>query len=123
MTTATRYYRLGIGVAVATALFLLFGIAALGIVGDGGPPDLMYVGALVVAIVGAVAVRFRARGMVVALGTAAVATVVAGVVAIAAGWYEDGGGSMVDVLGISAMYAGLFAVAALLFWRASTTRR
>ena len=40
-------------------------------------------------------------------------TLVAGVVAVAAGWQEEG--SVVDVLALSAMFAGLYAASAWLF--------
>ena len=43
-------------------LFLLLGIGALGIVGD-GDRDMLYLAAPVVALVGAVVARFRAHGM------------------------------------------------------------
>jgi hypothetical protein len=117
MTTSTSY-RLGVLVAVGTAAFLLLGIGALGIIGAGGRPDLLYVAALAVGVVGAVLARFRARGMARALGAAAVATLLVGVVAIALGWHEEPGASLVDIVGLTLMYAALFALSAWLFARA-----
>jgi hypothetical protein len=118
MSTARTYYRLASVVAVGTVLFLLFGIGALGIIGAGGPPDLMYVGAVVVGLVGAAVARFRARGMAVALAVTALATVLVGLIAIAAGLYRNEGASVLEILGLSGMYATLFGVAAWLFRRA-----
>jgi hypothetical protein len=117
--TARTYYRLGVVAAVLTALFLGFGIGALGIIGRGGPPDLMYVGALAVAVLGAVLARFRPGGMALALGSAAVATLVVGVIAIAAGLDDREGASVGEILMLSAMYAVLFAVSGWFFWRAA----
>ena len=68
MRTARSYYRLGLAVALGTVLFLAFGIGALGIIGAGGPPDLLYVGAVAVGVVGAFLARFRSLGMARALG-------------------------------------------------------
>ena len=73
----------------ATLLVLLFGVGALGIVGDGGPPDLMYLAAAVVGLVGAAVARFRPAGTARALAATAGLTLVAGVVAVAAGWQEE----------------------------------
>ena len=55
--------------AVGTVLFLLLGIGALGIVGD-GDRDWLYLAAPAVLLVVAVATRFRPGGMVLALGAA-----------------------------------------------------
>lgn len=117
MRTARTYYRLGGTVAVGTVLFLLFGIGALGIIGDGGPADLMYVGAAAIGLVGAVVARFRAGGMAVALGVTALATVLVGAVAVIAGLHRTDGASVPEILGLSGMYAGLYAVSAWLFRR------
>lgn len=113
MSTARTRYVLAATMWAGTLLVLLFGVGALGIVGDGGPPDLMYLAAAVVGLVGAAAARFRPAGTARALAIAAGLTLVAGVVAVAAGWQEEG--SVVDVLALSAMFAGLYAASAWLF--------
>ena len=118
MTTTTSY-RLGALVALGTALVLLFGVAALGIVGDGGPWDLLYVGALAVGLVGAVVARFRAGGMAVALRATAAATVVAGAIARVVVLVGDDNASVLDLVGLTGMFAVLFAVSAWLFRRSA----
>jgi len=123
MRSARTYYRLAVGVAVGTVLLLMFGIGALGIIGAGGPADLMYVGAAALGLVGAAVARFRARGTAVALAVAAVATLLVGLVAVAAGLHRSDGASVVEILGLSGMYAGLFAVSAWLFHRAEEAAR
>jgi hypothetical protein len=115
--TPRIHQRLGLAVAAGATLVLLFGIGALGIVGSGGPPDLLYVGALVVGLVVAAAGRFRSTALARGLGTTAALMLVAGVVAVAAGLQEDG--SVVDVLALSAMFAGMYGAAAWLLGRAS----
>lgn len=118
MSTARTRYVLAVLVWAGTLVVLLLGIGALGIVGDGGPPDLMYVGAAAVGLVGAALARFRPRGTALALTVTAGLTLVAGVVAVAAGLQDDG--SAVDVLALSAMFATLYAASAWLFRSAAT---
>ena len=120
--TVTTSYRLAVGVALATVLFLGFGIGTLGIIGAGGRADLMYLGAVAVGVVGAGIARLRPRGMALALAATAAATLVVGVIAIAAGLYRNEGASVLEILGLSAMFASLFGVSAWLFWIAAEQR-
>ena len=117
MRTATTSYRLGIAATLGTVLFLLLGIGALGINGAGGEADRMYLAVPAVLLLGAAVARLRAPGMALALVAAALTQVVLAVVALGLD-YQDDGGSAVDILGINAMYAVLFGLAASLFWRA-----
>jgi hypothetical protein len=73
MTTYRRYYRLGVGVALATALFLILGSGAVGIIGAGGQPDRIYAAVLAVLVVGTVIARLRPAGMAVVLAATALA--------------------------------------------------
>lgn len=116
LSTPSARYGLALGVSLATTLFLLLGIGALGIVGD-GDRDAVYLAAPALALVIALATRFRPRGMALALGGAAVATVLAGAVAIGLVAADPGSASMADVVMLTGMYAALFAVAAWLFTR------
>ncbi|WP_436699161.1 hypothetical protein [Nocardioides sp. BYT-33-1] len=120
MRTSRTWYAAGLVVALGTALVVAFGIAALGIVGDGGPPDLLYVGALVVGLVGATIARLRAHGMALALGATAVAVLLAGAVAVTSGLAEEG--QTLDVLWLSAGFAGLFGLSAWAFERSDGAR-
>jgi hypothetical protein len=106
----------GLALGALTTLFLLFGIGALGIVGDGGRADLAYLAAAGVAIVGVLAARLRPRGSALALGAAAAVVVAVALGVLVVGLPADA--SALDVVGISAMYAGLFAAAAWLCLRA-----
>ena len=114
--TPQQRYLLALGVSVLTVLFLLFGIGALGIVGD-GDRDAMYLAGPVVALLVAAATRFRAPGMAVALAAASLTTVAVGVVAVVLVATDRESASLLDVVGISGMYAVLFALAAWLFTR------
>ncbi|NYE36881.1 phage-related minor tail protein [Nocardioides cavernae] len=115
MTPTTRY-ALALAVSVGTVLFLVLGIGALGIVGD-GDRDAIYLAGPAVGLLVAVLTRFRPRGMVLALGAAAVTTVVAGAVAVGMVATDEVAASIADVVMLTGMYAGLFAVGAWLFSR------
>ncbi|HEX5916730.1 MAG TPA: hypothetical protein VFY76_02700 [Nocardioides sp.] len=116
MSTPRSRYLLALGACVATVLFLLLGIGALGIVGD-GDRDWLYLAAPLVLLVVAVATRFRPDGMVLALGAAAVTTVAAGAVAVVLVATDRATASVADVVMLTAMYAVLFAAGAWLFSR------
>jgi hypothetical protein len=105
-------YRAAVGVAIATALILVWVNLAVGLIGDeGNPANLMYGGVLAVGVIGAIIARFRPRGMARALFATALAQMLAGVIALIAG------------LGFTLIQNGLFAAlwvgSALLFQRAA----
>ena len=117
--TASTYYRLAIGMALATVLFLIYGIGALGIIGAGGRPDRMYAGVLAVGAIGTVIARLRPRGMALTLFAMALAQVLVAVIALIAGLQHTEGASVLEILGLNGMYAALFSLSAWLFWRAT----
>lgn len=112
--TSTSRYVLALGVSIGTVLFLLLGIGALGIVGD-GERDWLYLAAPAVGLLVAVVTRFRAGGMALALVATAGTTVVAGATAVVLVATDHATASIADVVMLTAMYAALFAVAAWLF--------
>lgn len=122
MKTANTHYLLALGIAVATVLFLILVIGAVGIIGAGGRPDRMYLAVLAVLAVGSVLARLRPRGMALALLATALTQVLVTVIAltaVVAGAQDFKGASVVDILGINAMYAALFSLSAWLFQRAA----
>lgn len=119
MRTARTYYRLAIGIALATVLFLIWAIGALGIIGEGGRPDRMYVAVLAVAAIGTVLARLRPRGMALTLLATAVAQMLVAVIALVAGLQHTEGASVIEILGLNGMYAALFGLSAWLFRRAA----
>ena len=112
-------YRLGLALAVGTILFLVLGIGALGIIGAGGSNDRMFVAVLAVCLAGTVVARLQPRGMAMALAATAAAQVVVALVAIGRGLHTSPGASVIEILGLTAMYAALFAASAWFFWRAA----
>lgn len=119
MPDATTYRRTAVAAALGTALLLVWAIGALGVIGSGGPPDLMYVGVLLVAAAGTVLARLRPHGMATAMLATAAALVVVTVVALAAGLQDHEGASVADILAVNGMFAALFCVSAWLFRRAA----
>ena len=117
--TAGTYYRLAIGMALATVLFLIYGIGALGIIGAGGRPDRMYAAVLAVGAIGAVIARLRPRGMALTLLAMALAQGLVAVIALVAGLQHTEGASVLEILGLNGMYAALFSLSAWLFRRAA----
>ncbi len=101
-------YRAAVGVAVATALLLVWVSLAVGIIGnEGNPANLMYIGVLAVGIIGALIARLQPLQMSRVLFATAFAQMLVAVIAQIAG------------LGFTFISNGLFAMlwigSALLF--------
>lgn len=108
-------YRLGAGAAVITAFLTVWINAAVGMIGsEDNAYNLLFGGVLLTALLGVIAARLEARGMVVAMIVAALAQVGLG----AGGIGTDPRGA---VLSIS--FGGLWLLAAALFWSAARQRR
>ncbi|HYF29219.1 MAG TPA: hypothetical protein VEA36_02550 [Candidatus Paceibacterota bacterium] len=71
---ATTAYRIATGLMVATALFLIWVNLAVGIIGsEDNPANTLYLGVLIVLLLGAILANFKARGMSRTLFVAAAA--------------------------------------------------
>jgi hypothetical protein len=119
------FFALAVATTVVTVLFLVLSAGALGIIGEGGRPDRVYAVVLGVLAIGTLVARFRARAMALALGaTAAAQALVAlgAIVAVLAEVDDFAGASVIDLVGINAMFVGLFGLAAWLFLRAAGPR-
>lgn len=109
--TSNIAYRAGIGAALAGAFLLIWVNGAVGMIGsEANPYNLLFGGVILIALAGAIVARFQARGMVWAMGAAAVAQAVIGLVGLAS-----------DPLGgtLSTAMAAIWVLAALLFQRAA----
>jgi hypothetical protein len=105
-------YRAGAGLALATAVFLVWANAAVGIIGrEDNPANRMYAGVLAVGAVGAVLARLRPGGMALALVATAVAQVAADLIALASGLGSAGP--------VTAVFAALWLGSAGLFRKAA----
>ena len=108
-------YRTAVGVAVGTALVLVWSNLAVGTIGsEDHPANLMYLGVIAVGIVGALVARLRPQGMARAMLATALALAVVAVIALVTGL-----GRPLEVVLLNAFFAALFAGSAWLFRRAA----
>lgn len=118
-SASKRDYRLALGLTVFSILFLVWAVGALGIIGAGGEADRMYVAVVAVLLIGAAIARLRARAMALVLIATATTQVLVTLIALAAGMQDNEGASVIEILGINAMYVALFGLCAWLFDRAA----
>ena len=112
----TTAYRSAVAVAVGAGIFLLWGMGALGVVGvEGDPADLMFFGVLAIGIGGSIVARLEPDGMARAMLVTAGATALVGVIALMLGKHLAEYSSVFEILGLTGMFACLFAVSAWLF--------
>ena len=104
-------YRLGAGVAVIAAFLTIWVNGAVGMIGsEGNPYNLLFGGVLAIALIGAIAARFRPAGMARAMIAAAIAQVVLAALGLAT-----------DMLGavLSMAFAAPWLLSAALLWKAA----
>jgi hypothetical protein len=114
-----RAYRFAMGLAVATALVLIWVNFVL--MADVNVANTMYFGVPVVGLVGAAIARLRAREMALALVGTAIAQILVPFIALAFWRTTLARGAAVPVLGLNGVFIVLFAISALLFRRAART--
>lgn len=111
-------YVLGVALALVTSLGLVWVILAVGIL---DVADEMYGAVLLVGAFGTALARLRPKGMVRAMLATAFATIAVGGFALAIG-VVPAYNTPLEILGINAMFAGLYAGSAFLFHTASRQR-
>jgi uncharacterized membrane protein YoaK (UPF0700 family) len=115
-----RPYRFGVVVALVAALILVYGVLALGLIGEEGDPfDRMYAGVLGIGILGALIGRFRAGGMARAMFATALAQALITVIALASGKHQSPVTSIPELVGLNGFFIVLFIGSALLFRHAA----
>jgi hypothetical protein len=118
----TTAYRAAVGVAVATALILVWVNAAVGIIGNDEFFNLMYFGVLAIGLIGALITRLRPEGMARALCAVAIAQMLVPVIVLALPnlrstlWEPPG---PVGVFSLNAGFAVLWIGSAWLFRKAA----
>lgn len=122
--TRNSAYRAGAVVAVGTALLLVWVTGAVGIIGtENDDANLMFGAVLAAAIVGSIATRFRADGMMRAFIATAVVQAAVGIVAIAGQMGDEDPNWPADVAGLTVLFTGLWLLAAWLFRLAAAPAR
>lgn len=119
-TSRNPWYRGGALIAVAASFLLVWINGAVGIIGsEHNDANLMFIGVIALALVGSVLARFRARGMAIAMGVAAVAQAAIGLVVAAFGLGANEPPGLAGVLILIGGFTGMWAVSALLFRKAA----
>jgi hypothetical protein len=118
--TSITSYKVAAGMAVGTALILVWINLAVGLIGsEENPVNLLYIGVLAVGIVGYLIARFRSHGMSRALFATAFTQILVTVIALIfwrSAFNESPG--LVGIFTLNALFAALFIASALLFRRA-----
>lgn len=105
-------YRAAAGLGVATALLLVWGNLAVGFIGDeGNPANLLYLGVLLIGVIGAAVTRCQAHGMALTLYAMAFAQLLVPLLALII-WQPE---IPLLVYGLNCVFALLFAASAALF--------
>lgn len=113
-------YRAPVGLAVVAGLLLVWVNLAVGIIGnEENPANLMYVGVLAVAVIGALIARFQAQGMALAMLATAVAQVLVAIIAVIGDLGASTPNWPRDVLGATGFFVALWLGSAWLFRNAA----
>ena len=113
-------YRFAATIAVGAAFMLVWVNLAVGFLGgEDNFANLMFLGVILVAAVGTLAVRARAEHMAQVMLVTAAAQVLAGFVGYAAGWASPGGQGVYEATMGTMLFAGLWLLSAFLFAKAA----
>jgi len=117
-------YKFAIGLGLASTLLLVWANLAVGLIGsENEPSNSIYLGVLVVGLIGAVLARFQPRGMAYTLFAMAATVVLIAVIALAYGMQHYNGSSVMEIINVNGFFAVLFTAAGLLFNRAARQRK
>lgn len=118
-------YRAAFAIGLLGALLLVWINGAVGIIGsENNPANLLYGAVFVVGLLGSLLSRFKARGMAYTLFIAAIVQFLVPLFALfvwpaKATWGEPG---VIGVLILNAVFALVFALSGLLFYRSNENR-
>lgn len=123
MVSINAEYKYAAGFALAAVIILTWMMLGIGISGvQSDSADLLYVGVIVVACIGALLARFRAKGMARALWVTAVAQALVAAIVFYSGRPQASGTPGEAFLGGNMLFVMLWAGSALLF-RQSTVKQ
>jgi hypothetical protein len=109
------WHRGGVAFALAASFLIVWANGAVGMIGNEDKPyNLLFLGVILLALLGAILARFRPAGMALAMAVAAAAH---GVVALV-GMSSDLRGGI-----FSLVFAGPWLLSAALFWNAARDQR
>ncbi|MEX0721278.1 MAG: hypothetical protein WD059_11460 [Balneolaceae bacterium] len=109
-------YRVVVGFALFTGLFLIWTNGAVGIIGsENNEINLLYFGVIAVGIIGAFIARFQSERMVFTLFAMALTQLLITVIALFTGMHQLPGSSVYEILAVNGFFIMLFVLSALLF--------
>ena len=116
-------YRTAIGLALVSALALVWVNGAVGLIGsEDNAANLMYGGVLVVGAIGAIVARLKPEGMVRALFATAIAQTLVAVIALVGQLGAPYSGPL-EIMAGNGLFVALFVGSAVLFGKAARARR
>lgn len=108
-------YRAATLVALLTGFLIFWGNLAVGFIGsEDNPANAMYLGVLVIGVVGSAFGRFTAAGMAYAMGATALAQFLVPFIALLF-WPNDFSPGVLQVVCLNSAFAALFLISAILF--------
>ena len=112
-------YRTGVGLGLLGLFLLVWLNLAVGLIGnEANPANLMYVGVILLAVVGAAIAGLRPNGMERLMYAVAAAFVLIAIVALGFGLGGPASGT-IEILGVNAFFIAIFLAAGALFHEAS----
>lgn len=109
-------YRSALGLVIATALFLVWSNLAVGLIGnEDNPANWMFIGVLAIGFLGAIITRLQAKGMFRVMIAMVIAHGLIVAIALTAGIHLSPDSSVIEILGVNALFATLWSGSALLF--------
>lgn len=113
-------YRLGAAAGIGTCFLLVWVNLAVGMIGsENNPQNLLYLGVLATAAIGALTTRFRAKGMALTMTAAALLQLAIGIFGLVAGRHDFPEIGAYQVMGVTGLFVTLWLFAAGLFWLAA----
>jgi hypothetical protein len=117
-------YKIAVGLALFSGLFLVWANLAVGLIGsEDNPYNLTYFLVLAVGLVGSLLARFHANGMKRALYAMAACQGVITFLALYLGMQDLPYSSVTEILGVNATYIFLYLLSALFFRHAALRRQ
>jgi hypothetical protein len=122
--TGSMAYRLGAALAVLLSFLTIWINGAVGMIGDeDNPANLLFLGVVLIAAVGAIVARFKADDMASAMLAAAIAQGAITVMVPINGWGADEPPGMVRLVLLIGTFAVLWGLSSALFAKAARDRQ
>lgn len=117
--SANLIYRIAVGLALASGLFLIWSNGAVGLIGnESEPANLMYFGVIALGLLGGFACKFSPRGLERTMYAIVLSFVVITGIALSAGMQHYPESSVTEIVAVNGLFITLFLLAGLLFRQA-----